>query len=111
MRFVDEVEIIVASGKGGDGMVSFRREAHVPRGGPDGGDGGRGGSVIFRATRNRNTLVDYRWRRIHRAKDGAPGERKKMYGPAADDLLLEVPLGTLVYDAQTGELEADLSEP
>jgi GTP-binding protein len=111
LRFVDEVGVIVSSGKGGDGEVSFRREAHIPRGGPDGGDGGRGGSVIFEATRDRNTLVDYRWRRIQRANDGDRGGRNKMYGAAAKDLLLPVPVGTLIYDAKTGELEADLAEP
>jgi GTP-binding protein len=110
MRFVDEVEITVASGKGGDGAVSFRREAHVPRGGPDGGDGGRGGAVAIVATRNRNTLVDYRWRRIHRAADGQAGMPNQMFGAAAEDVELLVPLGTLIFDAESGEALADLAE-
>jgi len=108
MKFVDEVEVVVSSGKGGDGLVSFRREAHVPRGGPDGGDGGRGGAVIFEATRNRNTLVDYRYKRIWRAPDGQDGMKQKMYGAAGTDITLPVPVGTVIYDAETGEWLADL---
>jgi GTP-binding protein len=108
MRFVDEVEIIAASGKGGDGAVSFRREAKTPRGGPDGGDGGRGGAVIFRASRQRNTLVDFRWNRAYRAVDGQGGMTKQMYGKAGADLILEVPVGTVIHDAESGQLIADL---
>ncbi len=109
MRFVDEVEITVSSGTGGNGHVAFRRESKVPRGGPSGGDGGRGGSVIFRATRMRNTLVDFRWSRIIRAQNGERGMDKDMYGRAADDSVLLVPLGTMLHDAETGELVADLN--
>jgi GTP-binding protein len=110
MRFVDEVEFVVASGKGGDGAVSFRREAKTPRGGPDGGDGGRGGSVVFRASRQRNTLVDFRWNRTYRAGDGQGGMTNQMYGRAGNDLLLEVPVGTIIHDAGTGEMIADLAD-
>ncbi len=110
MKFVDEVDVVVSSGKGGDGLVSFRREAHVPRGGPDGGDGGRGGAIILEATHARNTLVDYRYKRIWRAEDGQDGMKQKMYGAAATDVTLLVPIGTVVYDAETDEWLADLDK-
>ena len=109
MRFVDEVEITVSSGKGGDGMASFRREAKVPRGGPDGGDGGRGGAVRLTATRARNTLIDFRYRRVQHADNGQGGMKNKMYGASGADLILWVPVGTLVYDNDTDELLADLN--
>jgi GTP-binding protein len=108
VRFVDEVEITVSSGKGGDGCVSFRRESRVPRGGPNGGNGGRGGSIVIEATPNRNTLVDFRYKRIWRADDGQDGMGKDMYGADAPDKVLLVPIGTMVFDAETGELVADL---
>lgn len=110
MRFVDEAEVVVASGKGGDGLVSFRREAKVPRGGPDGGDGGAGGSIVIEASSARNTLVDFRYKRIWRAKDGQAGMKNKMYGAAAPDLVLKVPVGTVVYDAETDERIIDLDQ-
>ncbi len=110
MNFVDEARIEVHSGKGGDGAVSFRREKFVPRGGPDGGDGGRGGSVYAIANRNINTLVDYRFARIHRARDGEKGRGRQCNGRSADDVVLRVPAGTVITDANTGETVADLAE-
>jgi GTP-binding protein len=109
MKFIDEAKIQVLAGKGGDGSASFRREKYIPRGGPDGGDGGRGGSVIAVADRNINTLVDYRYARIHRAKAGEPGRGAECYGRGADDVLLRMPVGTLIRDLNTGEQLADLA--
>lgn len=108
MKFVDEAVIEVHAGKGGDGCASFRREKFVPRGGPDGGDGGRGGSIYAVADRNVNTLIDYRYARIHRARDGENGRGSDQYGRSAPDLVLRVPVGTVVSDLETGELIADL---
>lgn len=108
MRFIDEVEFVIASGAGGDGCISFRREKYVPRGGPDGGDGGRGGAVIVEATTRRNTLSDFRRNRVYRAAGGQPGSGRQMYGAAGEDLTLLVPVGTVLYDVETGELLADL---
>ncbi len=109
MKFIDEARIEVHAGKGGDGASSFRREKYVPRGGPDGGDGGRGGSVYAIADRNINTLIDYRYTRIHRAKDGGKGMGKQCNGRGADDVYLRVPVGTVVTDRDTGERVADLA--
>jgi GTP-binding protein len=109
VKFVDEALIEVHAGDGGNGAASFRREKYVPRGGPDGGDGGRGGSVIARADRNINTLIDYRYARIHRAKRGENGHGADKYGRGADDVVLRVPVGTVVTDADTGEAIADLA--
>jgi len=109
MKFVDEARISVHAGKGGDGAVSFRREKYVPRGGPDGGDGGRGGSVHAVADRNVNTLIDYRYARIHRAKDGEKGHGKQCNGRGADDIRLRMPVGTVITDRETGALVADLA--
>jgi len=108
MKFVDEAIIEVHAGKGGDGVASFRREKFVPRGGPDGGDGGRGGSVYAVADRNLNTLIDYRYARIHRARDGENGRGSDQYGKSASDVVLRVPVGTVVTDAETAETVADL---
>jgi len=108
MKFVDEAVIEVRAGKGGDGVASFRREKFVPRGGPDGGDGGRGGSIYAVADRNINTLLDYRYARIHRARDGENGRGSDQYGKSAPDVWLRVPVGTVVSDEATGELVADL---
>jgi len=108
MKFVDEAIIEVHAGKGGDGVASFRREKYVPRGGPDGGDGGRGGSVYAVADRNLNTLIDYRYARIHRARDGENGRGSDQYGKSASDVLLRVPVGTVVTDSETAETVADL---
>src|SRR5260221_9408730 len=110
MKFIDEARIEVHSGKGGDGVVSFRREKNVPRGGPDGGDGGSGGSIYAAADRNINTLVEYRFARIHRARDGERGRGAQCNGKGADDVLLRVPTGTIITNADTGETLADLAE-
>ncbi len=108
MKFIDEAKIEVHAGKGGNGAVSFRREKYVPRGGPDGGDGGRGGSVYAIADRNINTLIDYRFARIHRARNGEGGMGKQCNGKGADDVVLRMPVGTVITDAETGALVADL---
>jgi GTP-binding protein len=110
MRFVDEAEIIVKAGDGGNGAVSFRREKFVPRGGPDGGDGGRGGNVIIQADEDVRTLVDLQLNRYYKAEDGEHGRGGKRKGRDGEDAIIKVPVGTLVYDAQSGELLADLNE-
>jgi GTP-binding protein len=109
MKFVDEARIEVHAGKGGDGASSFRREKYVPRGGPDGGDGGRGGSVYAVADRNVNTLVDYRFARIHRAADGAKGMGKQCNGRGGGDVHLRFPVGTVIADHDTDEVLVDLA--
>ncbi|HSB30791.1 MAG TPA: GTPase ObgE [Candidatus Sulfobium mesophilum] len=108
MKFVDYTKIYVKAGDGGRGCVSFRREKYVPRGGPDGGDGGRGGHIIFRATKELNTLLDFRYRREYFAERGQHGMGKKMHGRDGKDLIIKVPLGTVIKDAETGEVLADL---
>lgn len=110
MKFFDEARIEVIAGDGGTGVCSFRREKFIPRGGPDGGDGGRGGSIIAVADRNINTLVDYRYARKHQARNGERGRGSDQYGAAADDIHLRMPVGTEIYDEDTGELIADLTE-
>ncbi len=110
MKFIDEAIIQVIAGNGGDGVAHFRREKFVPRGGPDGGDGGRGGSVYAVADRNINTLIDYRYARIHRAKNGEKGRGGDCYGKGAEDVMLRVPVGTVVSDNHTGEIIADLAQ-
>jgi len=109
MKFIDEARIEVHAGKGGNGAVSFRREKFVPRGGPDGGDGGDGGSIYVLADRNINTLVDYRFARIHRARDGERGRGRQCNGKGASDIVLRVPVGTVITDAETKESIADLA--
>ena len=109
MKFVDEAVIEVIAGDGGKGVVSFRREKYVPRGGPDGGDGGRGGSIYAVADRNINTLIDYRYARIHRAKRGENGRGADQYGRGAEDVVLRVPVGTVIIDEETSALVADLA--
>jgi len=110
MKFIDEALIEVHAGSGGDGVASFRREKYIPKGGPDGGDGGRGGSVYAVADRNVNTLVEYRFARIHRAKNGEGGHGADCYGKGAADVFLAMPVGTVIVDADTGEAVADLSQ-
>ena len=110
MKFIDEAKIEVHAGKGGDGAATFRRERYIPRGGPNGGDGGKGGSVWARADRNINTLIDYRFARIHRAESGVKGMGKDCYGRAGEDVELRMPVGTLIRDAASGELVADLTK-
>src|SRR4051812_4793631 len=109
MKFIDEATIEVHAGKGGDGAAAFRREKYIPRGGPSGGDGGRGGSVYAQADRNLNTLVEYRFARIHRAKNGENGQGSDCYGKGAADITLAVPVGTVFSDADTGAVIADLA--
>ncbi len=110
MKFIDHVKIYVQAGTGGNGTVAFRREAHVPKGGPSGGDGGRGGSVIFVATNSLSTLLDLRYYREYKAQNGEKGHAKKMHGADADDLVIRVPVGTCVYDDDTGNIIADLTK-
>jgi len=109
MKFVDEATIEVHAGDGGNGAVSFRREKFVPRGGPDGGDGGRGGSIYLVADRNINTLIEYRYARIHRAQRGEHGRGADQFGKGGEDVVLRVPVGTVVHDADSGEQFADLA--
>ena len=109
MKFIDEAIIEVIAGDGGRGASSFRREKYIPRGGPDGGDGGKGGSIFAIADRNINTLIDYRFARIHRAKKGENGRSADQYGHGADDIVLRMPVGTMITDADTGEVVADLA--
>ena len=108
MKFVDEAFIRVEAGDGGSGCVSFRREKYIPRGGPDGGDGGDGGCVYLRADTNINTLVDFRFQRVHRAEHGHRGMGKDMRGRSGRDLLIRVPVGTRVFDQGTGESLGEL---
>jgi len=108
--FIDQAEIIVHSGKGGNGMVHFRREKYVPRGGPDGGDGGKGGDVLLQVSLSLNTLYTFRHKARFRALDGRNGAKQNMTGRSADDLVIQVPAGTVVYDAHSGEMLGDLVE-
>ena len=110
MKFFDEAKIEVIAGKGGDGSASFRREKYVPRGGPDGGDGGRGGSIWGVADMNINTLVDYRYTRLFRAKAGEPGRGRDCNGHGAEDIVLRFPVGTVIKDIGTGDVIADLAK-
>ena len=108
MKFVDEAKIEVIAGNGGNGVASFRREKFIPKGGPDGGDGGRGGSIFAVADRNLNTLIDYRYVRKFQAKNGENGRGSDCYGRGASDVEIKVPVGTIITDINTGELIADL---
>jgi GTP-binding protein len=110
MKFIDEAKIEVHAGKGGDGAATFRREKYIRYGGPNGGDGGRGGSVWALADRNVNTLIDYRFARIHRAENGVRGGSADCNGRAGRDVELRVPVGTVVRDEESGELVADLAK-
>ncbi len=110
MKFFDEAKIEVVAGKGGDGSASFRREKNVPRGGPNGGDGGRGGSIYAQADANLNTLIDYRYTRIFRAGSGENGRGSDCNGRGAEDIVLRVPVGTVFRDAASGETLADLAK-
>jgi GTP-binding protein len=111
MKFVDEATIDVAAGHGGAGCVSFRREKFIPFGGPNGGDGGRGGSIYAVGDLNLNTLIDYRYARRHEARNGEPGRGSDQFGAAADDITLRMPVGTILKDADTGEVVAELLTP
>lgn len=110
MKFIDEAKIEVIAGDGGNGVASFCREKFRPFGGPDGGDGGKGGSIWAVADRNINTLVDYRYSKLHKAKDGENGRGSDCYGKGADDVMLRMPVGTLITDFENGEIVADLTE-
>lgn len=107
--FADRAKIIIRSGKGGDGHVSFRRELYVPAGGPDGGDGGRGGDVIFEVDEGLNTLNEFRHRRKYAARDGEEGGKRRCHGRDGEDIVLRVPEGTVVYEAESGKVIADMS--
>ncbi len=111
MKFVDEATIDVAAGNGGAGCASFRREKFIPYGGPDGGDGGRGGSIRAVADRNLNTLIDFRYARRHQARNGESGRGADQYGAAGGDILLRMPVGTIISDVDTGEVVAELLDP
>jgi GTP-binding protein len=106
--FVDSAQVVLKAGDGGRGCVSFRREKHVPRGGPNGGDGGDGGSIYIEASRSYRTLIDQQYRQLYRAERGEHGRGKGQHGAAGSDLIINVPLGTVIRDADTGELLADL---
>ena len=108
--FTDYAKIIIKSGNGGDGAVTFRREKYVAAGGPDGGDGGKGGSIYFRVDPNANTLVDFRYTKKFKAENGENGSGSNKYGKAGEDLYIDVPIGTIIKDAETGKVVADLSE-
>lgn len=110
MKFIDEAKIEVIAGNGGNGVASFNREKYRPFGGPDGGDGGRGGSIWAVADNNINTLADFRYARLFRAKNGENGRGSDQYGKGAEDIILRMPVGTLIYDTATGECLADLTE-
>lgn len=110
MKFVDEVNIVVQAGNGGDGCCSFRREKYVAFGGPDGGDGGDGGSVYLVGNHHINTLIDFRYKRKYKAESGQPGSGADCRGKSADDLYVNVPVGTLVKDSDTEEIIADITE-
>ncbi|MEW6570945.1 MAG: GTPase ObgE [Nitrospirota bacterium] len=108
MQFVDYVKIHVRAGDGGRGCISFRRGKYVPRGGPDGGDGGRGGKIIFKATKRMNTLLDLKYKRTYKAERGEHGKVKNMHGRSGSDLVIPVPVGTVIKEAETGRTIADL---
>lgn len=109
--FVDKARIFIKAGDGGDGRVSFRREKYVPNGGPDGGDGGKGGDVVFMVDENMRTLMDFRYKKKHVAENGEMGGTNNSFGKSADNLYIKVPPGTIIRDGDTGELLADLKKP
>ena len=110
MKFIDEAKIELRAGNGGNGVVAFRREKYIPKGGPSGGDGGHGGNIIGQADRNINTLIEYRYARIHKAKNGQQGGGSDKHGAKADDVILRFPIGTTIKDIETGEVIADFYE-
>jgi GTP-binding protein len=110
MKFIDEVKIVIKSGDGGNGCISFRREKHVPYGGPDGGDGGKGGDIYFVADTGLNTLMHFRGKKLHEASKGEKGHGSGSCGLAGDDLILRVPVGTIIRNLETNEILADLVE-
>src|SRR5690242_8225913 len=108
MKFVDEAFIEVVAGNGGNGCMSFRREKFIPFGGPNGGDGGRGGSVFALADPNLNTLIDFRYARRHEARNGENGRGSDQFGAAAEDIVLRMPVGTIISDAESGAVLTEL---
>ena len=110
MKFVDQVQIEVEAGNGGDGCLSFRREKYIPRGGPDGGDGGEGGNIYLQADQRVNTLVDFRFKRAFKARNGHPGEGRNKTGKSADDLFVKVPIGTQIYEEDNNTLVYDFKK-
>jgi GTP-binding protein len=110
MQFIDQAHISIEAGKGGDGIVSFRREKYVPKGGPDGGNGGKGGSIIFQADPQLSTLLDFRYKKKYNAENGIPGGNNNCTGRMGNDLIIHVPVGTIVKDSETGGLLADLTK-
>lgn len=110
MQFIDKVKVKLKAGNGGNGIVAWRRQKYVPLGGPDGGDGGKGGSIIFVADSNKTTLLDLRYTKLIRAEDGENGKNNKMYGQSRDDVYVKVPVGTIIKDAKTADVLADLNE-
>ena len=108
--FTDYVKIVIKSGNGGDGAITFRREKYVAAGGPDGGDGGRGGNIYFRVDPNANTLIDFRYTKKFKAQNGENGSGSNKYGKAGEDLYIDVPIGTIIKDAKTGKVVSDLSK-
>lgn len=109
--FIDEAKITVTAGNGGDGAVAWRREKYEPAGGPAGGDGGNGGSIIIKASEDIHTLMDFRYKRIYKGNNGENGRNKNQYGAAGEDIILKVPVGTLVKDLKTGNVIVDMKEP
>jgi len=110
MRFIDEAEITISSGKGGAGAVHFRREKGVPKGGPDGGDGGKGGDVIFIATSSLSSLMDFRYKKHYEGENGGMGAGSRSFGKDGEDCIIRVPLGTIIKDSETGEVLIDLTK-
>ncbi|HZX32917.1 MAG TPA: GTPase ObgE, partial [Rhodocyclaceae bacterium] len=110
MKFIDEAKIYVKAGDGGNGVATFRREKYIPMGGPDGGDGGKGGSIYAVADRNINTLVDYRYTRKFLAQRGENGRGSDCYGAGGEDIVLRMPVGTVIADLNTEEVIADLDQ-
>ena len=106
MQFVDKARIIIKAGNGGDGCASFHREKYVSHGGPDGGDGGRGGNVVFLADENMNTLLDFKFARFFRAQNGENGRGNMQYGKSGENLVIKVPVGTRVRDVESGKIIA-----
>ena len=110
MKFIDLVKIYIKAGDGGAGHISFRREKYVPKGGPDGGNGGKGGDIIFIANKNLNTLLDFKYKRKFIAESGQPGGKAKRTGRNGKDIIIQVPVGTVIKDAETGEILCDFTE-
>ena len=110
MQFIDKVTIKLKAGNGGNGLTSFRREKYNPLGGPDGGDGGRGGSIVFKADSNKSTLLDLKYSKMIRAEDGANGGGNNRYGLSRDDITILVPVGTIIKDLGSGSVLADLNK-